>query len=61
LIQQKVASHLEDLDITMKLEASSVGDSGGMAQVKMQIASLTIQLSKLTKGKEKREKIWCTE
>jgi hypothetical protein len=43
----------------MKLEASPVGDGGGMAQVQTQLASLTIQLAELTKGKEKREQVWC--
>jgi hypothetical protein len=33
LIQQKVASQLEDLEIAMKMEAYFVGDSGGVAQV----------------------------
>jgi hypothetical protein len=33
LIQQKVASHPEDLEIVMKLEASPVGDNGRMEQV----------------------------
>jgi hypothetical protein len=33
LIQQKVVSQSEALEITMKLEASPVGDSGGMAQL----------------------------
>jgi hypothetical protein len=53
LIQQKVVSQPEALEIAMKLEASPVGDSGGMVQVQTQLASLTIQLEELTKGKEK--------
>jgi hypothetical protein len=35
LIQKKVASQPEALEIAMKLEASPVEDSGGMAQVQM--------------------------
>jgi hypothetical protein len=54
LIQQKVVSQPEALEIAMKLEASPVGDGGGMAQVQTQLASLTIQLAELTKGKEKQ-------
>jgi hypothetical protein len=57
LIQQKVVSQLEALDIAMKLEASLVGDSGGMAQVQIKLSSLKIQLEDLTKGKEKREQV----
>jgi len=45
----------------MKLEASPVGDGGGMVQVETQLASLTIQLEMLTKGKEKWEQVWCTK
>jgi hypothetical protein len=33
LIQQKFVLHPEDLDIVMNMEASPVGDSGGMEQV----------------------------
>jgi hypothetical protein len=46
-------SQPEALEIAMKLESSPVGDSGGMAQVQMQLDSLMIQLEELTKGKEK--------
>jgi hypothetical protein len=49
------------MEIEMKLEPSPVGDSGGMAQVQMQLDTLTIQLEELTKGKEKHEHIWCTK
>jgi hypothetical protein len=61
LIQQKVASQPEALEIAMKLESSPVGDSGGMVQVQMQLVALTIQLEELTKGKEKCEQVWCTK
>jgi hypothetical protein len=61
LIQQKVASQPEALDIAMKLEASPVGDDGGMVQVNTQLATLIIQLAELTKGKEKQEQVWCTK
>jgi hypothetical protein len=45
----------------MKLESSLVGCIGGMVQVTMHLASLKIQLAELTKGKEKREQVWCTK
>jgi hypothetical protein len=55
LIQQKVVLQPEALEIVMKLEASPIGDGGGMAQVHTQLASLKIQFGELTKGKEKKE------
>jgi hypothetical protein len=53
LIQQKVTSQPEALEIAMKLEASPTGDTGGMTQVQTQLDALTIQLVELTKGREK--------
>jgi hypothetical protein len=61
LIQQKVTSQPEALEIAMKLEASPTGDIGGMAQVQTQLDALTIQLVELTKGREKQEQVWCTK
>jgi len=60
-IQQKFASQSEALEITMKLEASLVGDNGGMVQLQTQLDALTYKLEKITKRKEKREKLWCTK
>jgi hypothetical protein len=37
----------------MNLEASSVGDNNGIAQIHNKLATLTIQLEEITKGKEK--------
>jgi hypothetical protein len=37
----------------MKLEASNVGNSGGMEQVQTQLSSLIIKFGKVAKGKEK--------
>ena len=51
---------LESLGIEMKLEVSPVGDGGEMTQFQTQFVALAIQLEKLTKGKEKREKVRCT-
>jgi hypothetical protein len=54
----KITSHLEALEITMKLEASPIGENGvGMAQVQLQLKVFTIQLSELPKGKEKCEEV----
>jgi hypothetical protein len=53
LIQKKVVLQPKALEIVMKLEASPVGDSGGMVQVHMQLDALMIQLVEITKGKEK--------
>jgi hypothetical protein len=61
LIQHKVASQPEALEIAMKLESSPVGDSGGIAQVRMQLDALMIQLTKLRTGKEKQEQVWRTK
>jgi len=43
----------------MKLEASPLGDDAGMAHVQSQLVALRIQLSEITKEKEKREHLWC--
>ena len=45
LMQQKIATQSEALEIAMKLEASPVGESVvGMNQIQVQLANLTIQL-----------------
>jgi hypothetical protein len=43
----------------MKLETFTIGDNTGMAQVQSQLVVLTIHMSKLMKGKEKCEQVWC--
>jgi len=58
-MQQNLASQSEALEIAMKLEASPVGETGaGMAQIKSQLANLSIQIKYIKKGK-KREDVWC--
>jgi hypothetical protein len=54
LIQQKVVSQPEALEIVMKLEASPVGDGGGMAQVQTQVSFLDNPISRAyeRKGEE---------
>ena len=62
LMQQKVASQAEELEIAMKLEASLIAEaSAGMAQIQNQLANLTLQLQDIKKGKEVREYFWCTK
>jgi hypothetical protein len=47
---------LEALEIGMKLEASPLGENNVvMAQVQLQLATLTIELQEIMKGKEKHE------
>jgi hypothetical protein len=60
LTQQKVTSQPKALEIAMKLEASPIGNGVGMAHVQSQLATLRIQLSEITKEKEKHEHVWCT-
>jgi hypothetical protein len=62
LMQQKVASQDDALDISMKLEATPVGESNpGMSHILSQLTSLSLQVEymKNDKVKEKREDIWC--
>jgi hypothetical protein len=61
-MQQKITSQAEALEISMKLEATPVGESSpGMSQILNQLTSLSLQVKdmKKDKGKEKREDIWC--
>ena len=62
LMQQKVASQDEALEIAMKLEASPIAETSvGMAQIQNQLENLTLQLQDIKKGKEVREEVWCTK
>ena len=61
LMQQKIATQSEALEIAMKLEASPVGESVvGMNQIQAQLENLTIQLQDIKKVKEYRDDTWCT-
>jgi hypothetical protein len=56
LMQQKVVSQAEALEISMKLEATPVGESSpGMSQILNRLTSLSLQVEdmKKDKGKEK--------
>ena len=56
MMQQKVATRVEALEISMKLEASLVGETGvRMAQIQNQLVNLTLHLQHMKKGKEIRE------
>ena len=60
-MQQKLVSQIEALEIAMKLESSSVGDTGSrMIQIESQLANLTVQLQDIKRGKEVQEELWCT-
>jgi hypothetical protein len=62
LMQQKIASQSEALEIAMKLESTPMGESSsGMSQILSQLTSLSLQVEdiKKDKGKDKREDIWC--
>ena len=62
LMQQKVASQAEALEIAMKLEASPIAEtSARMTQIQNQLAQLTLQLHDIKKGKEVQEIVWCTK
>ncbi|CAF4129484.1 unnamed protein product [Adineta steineri] len=61
LMQQKVTSQSEALEIAMRLEASSMSESAlGMDQLQQQLVNITLELQSLKKGKEVHEEIWCT-
>ena len=61
LMQQKVTSQGEALEIVMRLEASPLCESTmGMDQLQKQLVSITLELQSLKKGKEVREEVWCT-
>jgi hypothetical protein len=60
LMQQKIASQAEALEISMKLESTPMGESNsGMSQILSQLTSLSLQVEdmKKEKGKYKREDI----
>jgi hypothetical protein len=61
-MQQKIASHSEALEITIKLESTPMGESiSFMSQILSQLTNLSLQVEdiKKDKGKDKREDIWC--
>jgi hypothetical protein len=62
LMQQKITSQDEALEISMKLESSPIEESSsGMSQILSQLTSLSLQFEDMKKGngKYKREYIWC--
>jgi hypothetical protein len=62
LMQHKVTSQDEALEIAVKLESTPMGESIlGMSQILSQLNSLSLQIEdmKKDKGKYKREDIWC--
>ena len=62
LMQKKIASQIEVLEIAMKLESTPMGESSsGMSQILSQLTILSLQVEdmKKDKGKDKREYVWC--
>ena len=61
LMQQKIVTQTEALELAMKLEASPIGDgAAGMIQIQSQLANLIIQLQDIKRRKEVQEDLWCT-
>ena len=61
LMQQKVTSQGEALEIAMRLATSPLSESTiGMDQHQKQLVNITLELQSLKKGKEIREEAWCT-
>lgn len=62
LMQQKVASQAQELEIVMNLEVSHIVETSfGMAQIQSQLINITLQLQDINKCKERREEVWCTK
>jgi hypothetical protein len=62
LMQQKIASQAETLEIALKLKSTPMAESSsGMSQILSQLTILSLQVKymKKDKGKYKREDIWC--
>ena len=60
-MQQKVADQQEALEITMKLETTSVEDNSSIAQIQARLAVMALELHDMKKGKTKHEQVWCTQ
>ena len=61
LMQHKIAMQSEALEITMKLEASLVGETTvGMDQIQEQLTNMMLQLQDIKKAKENHDELWCT-
>ena len=59
-MQQKVALWAKELEIAMKLEASSIVEtSAGMVQIHNELTNLALQLQDIQNGKKVREEVLC--
>ena len=54
-MQQKVADQQEALEIAMKLETAPVEDNSGIAQIKVQLTEMALELRDMKKGKVVQE------
>ena len=62
LMQQKLQTQDDALEMAMKLEASPLAEtSTGMTNLQNQLANLTLQMHEIKKGKEIAQEIWCTK
>ena len=62
LMQQKIVTQSDVVEIMMKLEASPIGETRvGMNHIQSQLEKLTIQFQDINKGRELRENVWCTQ
>ena len=58
-MQQKIVTQSEALEIMMKLEALSVGETAvEMNQIQVQLANLILQLQDIKKAKEYHDDLW---
>ena len=62
LMQQRLNTQDEALEMVMKLEASPLAETSvGMNNLQNQLANLILQLHKIKKGKEVKHEILCTK
>ena len=60
LMQQRLHTQDEALEMAMKLEASPLAEtSTGMTNLQNQLANLMLQMHEIRKGKEIAQDIWC--
>ena len=62
LMQQKLQTQDDTLEMAMKLEASPLAEtSTGMKNLQNQLANLTLHMHEIKKGKEIAQELWCTK
>ena len=62
LMQQKITTQDDSLEMAMQLEASPIGQTlVGMNHIQEQIENLTLQLEDIKKEKEQHDDLWCMQ